>query len=92
MADFRDGAIAAFAGLENSIMELRSVSLLLSNLEQDRKGEARPDGTWAATYQSWEEANAEAFLILDIERRVIALRKEFDACLDVWKAGAATNA
>lgn len=87
MADFRDGAIAAFAGLENSLMSLRSVTLLLAKMEQSQTCAREPDGTCTVTFESWDEMNAQAFLILNIEDRVVVLLKEFEACLEVWKKG-----
>ena len=87
MPDFRDGAVAAFSGMENSLMSLRSVTLLLARLEQDQTVARQPDGTCNVTFGSWDEVNAQAFLILNIEERVVALLNEFQACLEVWKTG-----
>ncbi|WP_173088931.1 hypothetical protein [Devosia sp. 1635] len=91
MTDQPTAQLRAFEGLEHSVMELRSVSLLLVLMEDQANGQKGPDGTFVRIYDSSDHLNAHAFLIFEAQRRTAALLDDVLACRALLAAGGANG-
>lgn len=65
--------LQAFKALENPIMSLKSAALILATTYQE----------FHHTFESFDEANAFAFVLYDVQRRADELEQEFAGCFKI---------
>lgn len=87
MADNSRAKLAAYAGMEQSIIELDCMMSLLSKMHQAKVTEKQPDGTVIEVYDDWDELNLHDFLICNVELRITMLKREFFSICDLGKEG-----